>query len=432
MPMRNRFEVLSAQLEIDQSEFNNSEGAHEDKKANEEIEFIVNKKGDLVSNVANAIALISSHHAWAGALAFNEFTRERVLLQPIPGQKNNGFPRKLEDEDYTAAQMWFNANGLPIITKDAVVAALRKCCRDAPFDPLREFLEGLTWDREKRLGRWLTTYCGVDYNAYTAEVGLRWAVSAVARALKPGCKADHMLVFEGMQGQRKSTVLSTLAGESFFSDNLPPMQTKDASSFLRGKWIIEVAELDAMRRDIDGVKAFISRQVESYRPAYGREEVSEPRRCVFAGTTNKSDWQRDETGGRRFWPVKVGLVDIEGLERDREQLWAEAVALYLEGERWWLEGDVAELALSEASDRTPEDPWRSEIANILEDMTEITTKQVLGMLGILSADMTPALSKRVARELVALGWEKTGRITAGEYKGAARYMPVPAKPRSPS
>ncbi len=248
-------------------------------------------------------------------------------------------------------------------------------------------------------------------------------VSAVARALDPGCKADHMLVLEGAQGQRKSTALAALAGEDWFSDALPQMGTKDASSYLRGKWIIEIAELEAMRKEMDAIKAFITRQVETFRPAYAREEVYEPRRCVFAGTTNKNDWQRDETGGRRFWPVKVGEIDLAAIERDRDQLWAEAVALFRAGERWWLDGEVAEQAHTEAAERRPDDPWRAEIAKAVEGRIEVTTKAVLGALGVMPSDMTPAMSKRVAQELVALGWERHGRITSGEGKGAARYVP---------
>lgn len=392
------------------------------KDREDEFALIRDEKGRPVANVANALTLIACHPEWQGVLGYNEFTQQRVVLKTIPGQRGGDFPRALMDEDYTAGQVWFNYCGLPTITKDTVVAAMRKACRENTFDPQRGFLTALKWDGEERLGRWLTTYCGVEFNAYTSEVGLRWPISGVARTFNPGCKADHMLVLEGTQGKRKSTALAALAGSAWFSDSLPPMQTKDASSYLRGKWIIEVAELDAMRRDVDAVKAFISRQVETYRPAYGREEVSEPRRCIFAGTTNKSDWQQDETGGRRFWPVKVGEIDVAGLERDRDQLWAEAVALYHQGERWWLEGDVAEVALTEASERRPEDPWRSDIADIIENLNEVTTKQVLSAMGVIPADMTPALSKRVARELVSMGWENGGRITSGEFKGAARYV----------
>ncbi|MBB05618.1 MAG: virulence-associated E family protein [Pseudooceanicola sp.] len=390
----------------------------------EDLDLIRDEKNRPMWNMANAITLLTDHGDWHGVLAFNQFTVRRVLLRAIPGQGGGVYPRPIEDDDYAAAQAWFNRNGFPKASSEIVQAAVRKVCRDRTFDPLADFLEGLQWDGVPRLGQWLTTYCGVEANTYTSEVGLRWCISAVARGFKPGCKADHMLVLEGRQGRRKSTALAALTGPDWFSDALPQMGTKDASSYLRGKWIVEVGELEAMRKEVDTIKAFITRQVETFRPAYGREEVSEPRRCVFAGTTNKDDWQRDETGGRRFWPVKVGEIDVPGIERDRDQLWAEAVALYRSGERWWLEGEVAEQAQAEAAERRPDDPWRSAIASEVLGKSEVTTKQVLSLMGIMPHDMTPALSKRVAQELLHLGWERDGLMGAGEYKNAVRFVPV--------
>lgn len=389
----------------------------------EDLDLIRDDKDRPSWNMANAITLLSDHGDWHGVLAYNEFTARRVLLREIPGQGGGTYPRPIEDDDYAAAQSWFNRNGFPRASMDIVTGAVRKVCRHHSFDPLRNYLNSLEWDKTPRLASWLSTYCGVEATAYTSEVGLRWCLSAVARGFKPGCKADYMLVLEGPQGQRKSSVLRALAGEDWFSDALPQMGTKDAQSYLRGRWIIEVGELEAMRKDVDAIKAFITRQVETYRPAYGREEVSEPRRCVFAGTTNKDDWQRDETGGRRFWPVRVGEIDVPAIEQDRDQLWAEAVTLYRQGERWWLEGEIAEQAKCEAAERRPDDPWRADIARAVQSKTEVTSKQVLAEMGVLPSEMTPSLSKRVTQELVALGWSKQGRITSGENKGAARYVP---------
>ncbi|SHM79853.1 Virulence-associated protein E [Roseovarius litoreus] len=390
---------------------------------NDELPLIRDDKKRPIWNMANAITLLTDHGDWQSVLGFNQFTMRRVLLRAVPGQRGGEYPRPLEDDDYSAAQAWFNRNGFPRASMEIVRAAVRKVCRHQSYDPLRDYLDGLQWDGTRRLNSWLADYCGAELSEYLQEVGKRWCISAVARGFKPGCKADHMLVLEGAQGRKKSTALATLAGEDWFSDALPQMGTKDASSYLRGKWIIEVGELEAMRKEVDAIKAFITRQVETFRPAYGREEVSEPRRCVFAGTTNKDDWQRDETGGRRFWPVRVGEIDVDGLARDRNQIWAEAVMLYRKGERWWIEGEVAEQAQAEVADRRPDDPWRADIARVVQSRSEITAKQVLGEMGVLPCDMTPILARRVTQELVALGWERAGRITSGEGKGAARYIP---------
>lgn len=372
------------------------------------LDLIRDDKDRPIWNAANAEKLLTEHEDWQGVFSFNVFSGHRMRGE-----------HALDDDDYQDVTAWFNANGFPKASQQVVVPAVRKVCRKHSFDPLHDYLESLRWDKTPRLASWLTTYCGAEASPYVSEVGMRWCVSAVARGFKPGCKADHMLVLEGAQGRRKSSALAALAGEDWFSDALPQMGTKDASSYLRGKWIVEVAELEAMRREVDAIKAFISRQVENYRPAYGREEVSEPRRCVFAGTTNKDDWHRDETGGRRFWPVKVGEIDVPGIERDRDHLWAEAVALYRSGERWWLEGDVVEQAQAEVAERAADDPWRDDIERALRGRDETTTKEVLAVMGVEIKDMTPALSKRVAKELVLLGWERAGRVTGGAY----RYVP---------
>ncbi len=395
----------------------------EPKFRHSELSLVRDDKGRPFFNPANALTLLSQHPEWSGVLAYNGFTAQKYLLRPIPGQKAGISPRPLEDDDYVAVQCWFNRNGFPRTSMDIVQGAVRKTCRDNHFDPLQDYLNNLIWDGEERLNTWLSAYCGAEPSVFSSEAGKRWCISAVARGLSPGCKADHMLVLEGSQGQKKSTALATLTGVDWFSDALPAMGTKDASSFLRGKWVIEVGELEAMRREVDAVKAFISRQVETFRPAYGREEVSEPRRCVFAGTTNKEDWQRDETGGRRFWPVRVGEIDINAIARDRDQIWAEAVELYRQGERWWLEGEAEKIARKEVSNRRPVDPWSEDICKAVHGYTEVTAKQVLSKMGVKRADMTPLLAKRVAQELVAQGWKRAGRITSGEGKGAVRFVP---------
>ena len=143
-------------------------------------------------------------------------------------------------------------------------------------------------------------------------MGAKWLIGGVARIFQPGCKVDTCLILEGEQGLLKSTALRTLAGDAFFTDDIADLGSKDSVMQTRGVLIIELAELDSMSREVSRVKAFMSRQVDRIRPPYGRRVIEVPRECIFAGTTNKDTYLKDETGGRRFWPVKVGAVSVSG------------------------------------------------------------------------------------------------------------------------
>ena len=152
----------------------------------------------------------------------------------------------------------------------------------------------------------------------------------------------------------------------WFSDELADLGTKDAAQDLRGKWIVELGELSALNRGaVERVKAFMSRRVDHYRPSYGTRSQDFPRQCVFIGSTNADAYLGDETGGRRFWPVKVGAIDLDALKRDRDQLWAEAVAAYRADEKWWLDKETEKAAAVEQGDRRIVDPWEWRILGLV-------------------------------------------------------------------
>jgi predicted P-loop ATPase len=167
--------------------------------------------------------------------------------------------------------------------------------------------------------------------------------------MKPGCQADYTLLLLGKQGLKKSQALRAIAVRSeYFTDHIADLSNKDAREGIRGKWIVELAELEKIRgRHMDQVKAFLTCQLDHYRPAYGRRSADFPRSCVFAGTANGDTPLTDETGNRRFWPVTCGTIDVDAIKRDRDQLWAEAYASYNNGGALYLTPELNELAATE-------------------------------------------------------------------------------------
>jgi predicted P-loop ATPase len=211
--------------------------------------------------------------------------------------------------------------------------AVQSVAYEQRFHPILRWLEGLQWDGTPRLDKWLSAYLGTPNTPLTRAIGRKFLISAVARVYKPGCKVDHMLIPEGKQGAQKSKALRALVGDDWFTDQLSDLGTKDASQDLRGTWVIELSELAAMQgREIERVKGYVSRQIDRYRPSYGRRAIDVPRQCVFIGTTNDDEYLPDSTGNRRFWPITCTTIDVDAIAHDRAQLWAEAVAAYHAGE----------------------------------------------------------------------------------------------------
>lgn len=240
------------------------------------------------------------------------------------------------------------------------------------FDPIRDYLRSITWDGESRIdaeGGWLVKYAEAEAgtDGYVCDAGRKWLVQAVARALSPGCKADTVLLFEGDQGRRKSSMFKALGGEWFCAVQQLVLGDKDSKMLASGQWIIELAEMASMRRsEKRAIKAFFSDEVDKFRLPFGRAITKSPRRCVFVATTNDGEDDLDDlTGNRRYWPVRCGRVDLAALARDRDQLWAEAVYLYDRHVRecgsnidcgcWWFDPDDPRVA-SRTDARLVENP----------------------------------------------------------------------------
>ena len=293
---------------------------------------------------------------------------------------------------------------------------------------MRSYLAGLApWDGVERMQA-LTRYLGAEPSEIHVTFTRLWMISAVARIMKPGCKADHIYALLGSQGKRKSMALRALAGEGFFSDApFSDVGNKDALMALRGSWIVELEELSRlMGKDAGVFKAFLSRQEDRYRNPYGQIDKIYRREFVFCATDNHEKLLTDLTGNRRFWIVTVsGPLDVDAIAAHRDQLWSEALHHFQKGEPWWLTDAGLEqeaAALQQAA--TLENPWEDIVAryvnggedgtatrvDVVKTTTEIIEKYREGS-GVAASRTT---QNKVASALRGLGFTlKTSRHYAG-------------------
>jgi predicted P-loop ATPase len=321
------------------------------------------KDGDAIAgNLHNVELIVCNDPRLVGLIQLNEFTQETVQRTP-PGVKNKRRKTQPKDvrqlegrvwevQDTLNGDLWSddrdfairsiieapNTQGgynLKVTDRDLKAAIVLAANRNA-FHPVREYLNGLTWDGVSRVERLWIDYVKAPDDAYHRDVARMAMIAAVTRIFEPGHKFDFATILEGLQGKRKSTLISVL-GRSWFAElDGEFSDQKQMIELMQGAWIMEIPELTGFSRaDVRSIKAFISRQKDRARLAYARRAGSFPRQCIFIGSTNDREYLKDDTGGRRFWPVECCLdedeeIDTDRLEMNVDQLWAEAVVLYRE------------------------------------------------------------------------------------------------------
>jgi len=369
---------------------------------------LLNSKGGLVPNYANAMMALRFDPDLRDAYGYDEMARHAVMRHEI-GRIDRA-KRWVSDADVGDLHEWMQRNGMPAIRVNDVRAALYNRASENCFHPVIDYLQSLVWDGVPRLNVWLTSYLGAELNQRNEHIGRMFLTAMVARVFFPGCQADHMIVLEGPQGILKSSACRVLGGE-WFSDHLPEVSSgREASQHLRGKWLIEVAEMHAMgKAEATVLKSFITRTVERYRPWHGKLEVQEPRQCVFVGTTNENQYLKDPTGGRRFWPVRCGVtgrIDVGLLALNRDQLFAEAVLNYQDHGTWWPDAQFErEFLVPEQAARFIGDIWDDRVAQFIAGKTRVTIAEIArDALIIPEGQMADTHNKRIASILRELGW----------------------------
>lgn len=325
------------------------------------------EKSGILANTLGNLLLILNHDESLGGIRYNKLANQ-IFGESLPWER----PHPPWRDADTAQLVAYIDKRYGTFSARNYELALTKVADDRAFHPIREYLDGLSpWDRVPRMDTLLIDYLGAEDSPYVRAVTRKTLIAAVARIICPGTKHDSILVLNGKQGIGKSTLFLRL-GRQWYSDSLSisDMKDKTAPEKLQGYWILELGELAGIKKmDVETVKSFITRTDDKYRPSYGRAVESHPRQCVIVGTTNSDGgFLRDITGNRRFWPVRV---TGEGKHRawelmEIDQIWAEALMRYSEGEELFLKGEIALAAFAEQRDAMENDDREGLVAEYLE------------------------------------------------------------------
>lgn len=331
-------------------------------------ELVLDSRERTKPTINNILIILNHDPALAGKFGLNEFAGQGEILAPVPWDR--GTKRRLWTDTDNNGVYWYLEYRYGITGRKNIDAALDLHASQHAFNDVKAYLDGLVWDGTPRLDTVLVDYLGAEDTEYTRAVTRKAFTAAVARVFEPGCKYDNMLILCGRQGIGKSTFLEKMA-HGWFENNISTFEGKEASERLPGVWLVEVAELDAFRRtDVARIKQFLSLSSDRYRAAYGRHVQELPRRCVFFGTCNERAFLRDVTGNRRFWPVDTGIHERtrkpwDLTDTDRDQLWAEARARQMMGEKLFLTEDLEQMAWTQQDSHFEESPRKGMVLEFI-------------------------------------------------------------------
>ena len=371
----------------------------------------VNKAGKPLANSFNCKKVIEAIENEKLNYWFDE-NRCRMMSQSL------GVDKPMTDTDIFSMLHYIQGSvGIGNVSQAIVAKAMESVAKDHPRDPVREWIDALEWDGVGRIETFFTDTCGTEDNEYTRAAAKNMYISLIARSYDPGCKVDNMVIIEGRQGVKKSTLLREMVGKDYFTEiNAARIDDKDYPMCMLGYMIVEMGELHSFKTaDVEKLKSFITSPSDNYRQPYATLAQEIPRRSVFIGTTNSDDYLADPSGGRRFWPVVAQRkeIDIDYVTKFRDQLLAEARVCHARGDTWY---DMPEQATKvEQEKRRHKDVWEDKLSEMMANAVDgvIRVSDVLTGLGIDTAHATGGHGNRIARILKAAGWIKARRRIAG-------------------
>lgn len=354
--------------------------------------------GPPLANLNNAVCILENDENLKGIVSFDEFLQRVMTGSP---------PREWGDHDDIRLALYMQRDlGMSKIGREIVAQAVLAVAHNNRTNCVRDWLDSLEHDGTPRIDEFFADCFGAESNEYTQAASRNFWLSMVARVYRPGCKVDNMVVLEGKQGLGKSTALQVIGGDWFAEQHESATNPKGFAEILQGKLLVEISEMDSFNRaEVNRVKQTISCPSDRYRASYGRYASDHPRQCVFVGTTNRDDWNKDETGARRFWPIACkGQVDIEAVRNNRDQLFAEAVKRHKAGEPHW--HMPVEATQHEQQARYQADPWTDAIADIIKGESGVTTSHVAHKLNISIERRDRSAEMRIGSCLRFLGWKR--------------------------
>lgn len=325
-------------------------------------------------SISNAVTILTNDINLKANMVFDRFSNRFTITKKLPwDRKSMTYPRLWTDSDDAELRLYLERNYDKFKGKDMINDALLVVKNRNSINVAKQYFESLPkHDGKSRLETLFIDYLGAEDTPYTRAITRKIFVAAVARVTtEKAVKFDNMIILTGPQGLGKSTILSKMAGD-WFTDNIVDFSSKDTLLILQNCIIAEVAELQSFKKaDVNTLKMFLGQQTDKYRAPYERREEEHPRHCVFFGTTNDKEFLRDSTGNRRYWPIECGVNKAKKsvfreLDNEKEQIWAEAIKLFENGEKLYLDDELENEARRRQKERLEEDPWESAIVEYLE------------------------------------------------------------------